>query len=71
MSDNWKHEGTGGNLISQTVDALTGGVLGTTESVRNTQTGEVKEVFVNRDQSVGEAVEKGQFTDKDSSTWKK
>jgi hypothetical protein len=34
-----------------------------TETVRNTETGEYREVSVGNEQTVGEAVENGQFTD--------
>jgi len=50
---------------------FTFGVLGKDETVHNTETGEYKEVFVAPGQSVGEAIEKGQFKDKPTSEWKR
>ena len=69
MSDKWKDVGPGGNAAEQIADAFTGKVLGDKRTVQNTETGEYREVYRGHDQSTGEAVSKGQFTDKDSSTW--
>ena len=38
-----------------------------TYAVENTDTGEVSEVYVGRDQTPGEAIANGQFTDRDLS----
>ena len=64
MSD-WKHAGPGGNIVDTMIDTLTGGLLGTKETVRNEKTGEYREVYVGHGQRVGEAIESAQFVDKD------
>jgi hypothetical protein len=68
MSDKWEHAGSGGNAFSSLVDSLFGL---STETVQHTETGEYREVVVGSEQTVGEAIEKGQFTDKSPSDWKK
>lgn len=64
MSD-WKHAGPGGSIVDTVIDTLTGGLLGTKETVRNERTGEYRKVYVDHGQPVGEAIERGQFIDKD------
>jgi hypothetical protein len=71
MSDKWGHAGPGGDIVDGVFDALTGGIFGTNETVQNSETGEYREVYVAPEQTVGEAIEHGQFTDKDTSDWKR
>lgn len=56
--DKWEKVGSG--------DGLIGGLFGPTHTiVRNTETGEAKEVYHSGD--LGEAIANGQFTDRDVS----
>ncbi len=64
MANKWEHTGPGGHILDRVIDTVTLGVLGTKEVVRNTETGEYREVYVGHDQKVGDAVAKGQFIDK-------
>jgi len=59
----WKHDGPGGDIADRMFDAATGGLLGTTECVRDTETGEYREVHVGHGQEVGDAIAKEQFVD--------
>jgi len=68
MGDKEKWKDTG---HSDMLGDLLGKVLGKDECVINTETGEIKDVYVSPNQKVGEAIEKGQFTDKPTSDWKK
>lgn len=65
MSDKWEHAGPGGNAFDAVFDTLGGSLLGTKECVRDTETGEFREVFVSPGQTVGEAIANGQFTDEE------
>ncbi len=64
MAGSWTHEGSGGSMIDTVFDAATFGLLGTKECVRNSESGEYRDVYVGPDQSVGEAIANGQFTQK-------
>ena len=58
INDKWEKVGSG--------DGLIGGFIGPTHTiVRNTETGEAKEVYHSGD--LGEAIANGQFTDRDVS----
>lgn len=62
MSENWVHVGLGRKYFGEHLIGLfTGAVLVTRETVRNEETGEQREVFVEANQTVVEAVELGQF----------
>jgi len=63
MSEQWEHAGAGGDLGDRIFDALTGGLLGTTECVRDTETDEYRDIYVGYGQKVGDAISKGQFAD--------
>ncbi len=71
MADKWSDKGAGGNALTQVADAFTNKVFGDHRCVQNEETGEYREVYRGSGQTTGEAVEKGQFTDKPSSSWKK
>jgi len=60
MSSKWEHAGPGDGIIGQTMQMLG---MGGKECVRNTETDELKNVFVMPGQSVGDAISKGQFVD--------
>jgi len=62
MGDKWEHAGPGGNAFSSLVDSMFGL---STETVQDTETGEYREVYVGTEQTVGEAIENGQFNDKE------
>jgi len=66
MADKWKDTGFCG-LFGD----FLGSVLGKDETVVNTETGEVKSVYVAPSQEVGDAIAEGQFTDKPTSEWKR
>jgi len=68
MAEKEKWKDTGHSDMAGT---LLGRVLGKDECVINTETGEIKEVYVAPNQKVGDAISKGQFTDKPTSGWKK
>jgi hypothetical protein len=62
MLENWVHVGPGRKYVGEHLIGLfTGTVLVTRETVRNEETGEQREVFVEANQTVEEAVELGQF----------
>lgn len=58
MSDSWKDNGHVGGFL----DLLIPGPI--SHEVENTETGETREVYVGSNQSVGEAIANGQFSDK-------
>ena len=62
MMEKWRHAGPGGDASDRVFDAVGGRILGTKECIQNTETGEFREVFVAPGQTVGEAIENGQFT---------
>ena len=63
MSDKWKDLGENNDLFDQAVDFVTGNhnPFPKEHTVENTETGEKKTIDVGSSQSVGEAIEKGQF----------
>ena len=58
MSGNWKHIGSAESAFGKILPPYK-------ELVENTETGEQRVVLVNVDQSVGEAIENGQWADED------
>lgn len=58
MGDNWKHTGSDENIISAFIPGPDW------ERVENTETGDVGTVYVGNNQTVGEAIEKGQWREK-------
>lgn len=66
MGNKWKDTGH-----RDLFGLLTFGLLGVEATVQNTETGEYKTVYVAPGQKVGEAIERGQFTDKPTSEWGK
>lgn len=65
MSDRWEHKGSADGLVGSILNAASFGLLGNEEYVENTETGDVRTVHVDSGQSVGDAISRGQFTDKD------
>ena len=61
MAGKWEHVGPGGGIADMVLDSFFGPRK---ETVRHTETGEYREVLVGTGQTVGEAIEKGQFVDK-------
>lgn len=65
MSDKWEDRGR--TVEDGVMRLMTGGLwsrLGETHDVKNTETGETREIDINRGQSLGEAIAKGQFREK-------
>ena len=63
MSDNWEKVDDnpyGLNVVRAAIDTVTGSERVT---VRNTETGELRHIDVEKFQTLGEAIEKGQFAD--------
>ncbi len=60
MTDNWREIGSAEGLLGSAVGAALGihDVL-----VENNETGETRTVYVNDNQTVGEAIAEGQFKD--------
>ena len=70
MGDKWRDVGQGGRVLEGFIDALlggggdTGGLIGDTRVVQDTETGEYNEVYRGWRQTTAEAIEKGQFKKK-------
>ncbi len=62
MGNKWKHAGTGEGIVGLTLQMIG---LGGKETVRNTETGEFRTVFVRPGETVGQAIENGNFVDDD------
>jgi hypothetical protein len=60
MSDKWKDLGETG--LSDFARIIPGPNV-ETHRVENTETGEVREVIIHGDETVGEAIERGEFSD--------
>lgn len=61
ISDEWEHIGPSKNIVDQLIGVFSGVIFGTKETILFRNTGEYKEVFVVVGQSIGEAIEHGQF----------
>ena len=63
MADKWKDKGECNDLFDMAVDLITfdHNPFEKNHLVENKETGEQKEIFVGPDQTVGEAIEKGQW----------
>ena len=67
MAKNWKDKGRRPDLFSEIVGAVTGlGNLpgGHTRGVQNRDSGKNRSLFVGSSQRTGDAVRRGQFTDR-------
>jgi hypothetical protein len=60
-SDKWEKVGPSGGIMDLIIP------LTRHEIVRNTETGKAKEICIGLGETTGEAIEKGQFTDRDVS----
>lgn len=59
--DKWEHVGPSDGVLGSIIPGPVHDI------VRNTETGEAREVYHWSDQDVGDAISKGQFTDRDVS----
>jgi hypothetical protein len=58
MADEWEYAGPGGDILDMVLDTI---LEPRKVVVRNKQTGEMRELIVGSDQTIGEAIEQGQW----------
>jgi len=64
MANKWKDKGECNDPLDKVMDVLTFGTSPKTHLVENEKTGELKEVIVGHDETIGKAIEKGQWKKK-------
>lgn len=60
MSDKWKDKGKNNDLFTDLVNSVVP-IFPDTHRIVNTETGETKDVVKGQNQTVGDAISKGQF----------